>query len=92
MLGRIEDYSRNKLDGRLYYRVWVVPDRTKQPICLNIRNDDLRAADKCCDGCNRWLPRSSFYGGSQYNNPIDGVVEVEYCFLCTRESRRYSQW
>lgn len=50
-------------------------------------SDDLRAADMCCDGCNKDLPASSFNGGGQYRNPYDGVVEVEYCFLCARKVR-----
>jgi hypothetical protein len=43
---------------------------------------DLRAADKCCDECGRWMPASSFYGGAVARDE-DGGVLVEFCFLCT---------
>ena len=51
---------------------------------------DLLTAEKWCDSCERCLPRSSFNGGGQVHNPIDGEVELEVCFLCKREARKYS--
>ena len=46
-------------------------------------SDDLRRADRCCDGCGKWLPFTSFNGGAsgpdgEYPNAI------HFCFLCTR--------
>lgn len=72
------------------YRIAFVPTPGGAPVVHRVPRTDLRTADKCCDGCNRWLPRGSFNGGGQVHNPIDGEVELEVCFLCKREARKYS--
>lgn len=41
-------------------------------------SSDLRAADWCCDGCDRWLP------GRPYRTSPDGEHPhgLHFCFLC----------
>lgn len=42
--------------------------------------DNLRAADWCCDGCNRWLPNSSRFADTK--GDIYGDDALAFCFLC----------
>jgi hypothetical protein len=62
---------------------------TKAGYAVMADSDNLRAADHQCDGCDRWLPESSFNGGGEAKNPYDGVIEARYCFLCMRKSTRW---
>lgn len=48
-------------------------------------SEDLRAADFCCDGCDRWLPMSSKGDGPRDS---DGYLLALFCFLCIREAEQ----
>ena len=84
-------YSRDSTGHRRawYLVAYGAPNHPVRDVI--VRSKDLRAADQFCDGCQKWYPYSSFNDGGEYRNPYDGVIEVKYCFLCTRDMRK-SGW
>jgi hypothetical protein len=55
---------------------WVHPPKSLPDFMTGSGN--LRAADWCCDGCERWL-RGTHYR-AEYDR--DGIINVAFCFLC----------
>ena len=74
-------YNVSLSDGKTRTAYYVVQVKDKPGWNYLTGSRDLRAADVSCDGCNKYLPRSSFNGVPQPRDP-EGYVVAEFCFLC----------
>ena len=75
VLRTVSEANYSRLNRKAVYMVKL--DGTPSAFMTNSTN--LRAADWCCDGCNRWLP------GQPHHTEPDGEYPngLSFCFLCT---------
>jgi hypothetical protein len=71
--------SYNGTPRRAHYTVNI--GTANVAVLVPAMSADLRAADWCCDGCDRWLP------GHPYRSAPDGEYPngLHFCFLCVNQ-------